>query len=71
MPFKDREARREYQRQWYTRHREQVIADVAKRKHTLYAGICRNCGGPTVGNSKNHIPEWCAKRECARAQRVA
>ena len=69
MPRKDREAQNAYQRAWYAAHRERVIAKVAARKHTLYAGVCRNCGGPTVGSSKNDIPEWCSKPQCASAQR--
>jgi len=70
MPLKDREARLAYQREWYAAHRERVIGKVARRKHTAYAGVCRNCGGPTVGNSKNHIPEWCSKPACASLQRA-
>lgn len=69
MPYKDREKRLAYQRKWYAEHRERVIAKVTARKHTAYAGVCRNCGGPTVGSSKNDIPEWCAKPQCASAQR--
>lgn len=69
MPFKDRETKLAYQRAWYAAHRERVIAKVAERKRTLYAGVCRHCGGPTVGSSKNKAPEWCSKQECAAAQR--
>ena len=69
MPIKDREKRLAYQREWYAAHRDQVIAEVKARKRRLYSGVCRNCGGPTVGNSKNSIPEWCAKPSCASAQR--
>lgn len=73
MPFADPDRKREYAREWYARpgNRERTIEKVAKRKHTLYAGVCRNCGGPTVGSSKNNIPEWCGKPECRSAQRKA
>lgn len=71
MPFADPEQKRAYAREWYARpeNRHRVIAAVAKRKHTAYAGVCRNCGGPTVGTSKRDIPEWCSKTECKSAQR--
>jgi hypothetical protein len=69
MPFKDREQKLAYQRQWYAAHREQVIEAVTHRRRTDYAGVCRNCGGPTVGQSKNNRPEWCGKPACASAQR--
>jgi hypothetical protein len=69
MPRKDKEARLAYQRAWYAKHREQVIAEVAERKRRLYSGVCRNCGGPTVGMTKKNIPEWCAKPACAAEQR--
>jgi len=70
MPRKNREERLAYQRAWYAAHAERVKASVAHRKRTLYAGTCRNCGGPTVGNTKGKAPEWCAKPACARAQRT-
>ena len=69
MPYKDYQAKLASQRRHYASHREQVIANVARRKRTAYAGVCLNCGGPTMGSSKNDIPEWCAKPDCARAQR--
>ena len=69
MPFKDREEKLAYQRAWYAKNREKVIAKVAERKRTLYAGVCRNCGGPTMGSTKNKIPEWCSKPACRAAQR--
>ena len=73
MPFADPERKREYAREWYSRpgNRERTIAKVANRKHTLYAGVCKNCGGPTVGSSRNDIPEWCGKPECRSAHRLA
>lgn len=64
MPYKSKEARLAAQREHYRRHREQVIAKVKERKHTKYAGVCKYCGAPTVGSSKNNIPEFCAKPEC-------
>lgn len=69
MPTKDPEKRREQARRWYAAHREQVIAEVAERKRRLYSGVCRNCGGPTVGATKKKIPEWCNKPECASMHR--
>lgn len=64
MPYKDDEARRASNRRSYARNREKVIAKVAKRKRTDYAGTCQVCGGPTVGQSKNDIPTLCGKPEC-------
>ena len=71
MPRKNPEEKLAYAREWYARpeNRKRVIAAVMKRKRTTYAGVCRNCGGPTVGQSKNNIPEWCGKPECRSAQR--
>lgn len=69
MPLKDPEAKRAYQRAWYAKNNKRVIAKVAHRKKTDYAGVCRNCGGPTVGTSKGKAPEYCAKRACKAAQR--
>jgi len=69
MPYKSIEDRRAASRRHYWSHREEVIAKVAARKHSDYAGVCRNCGGPTVGVSKNDIPEWCAKPQCKSMQR--
>lgn len=71
MPHKDPEKRRAYMREWYARpeNRKRVIAKVAARKHTDYAGTCVNCGGPTVGESKQRIPDYCSKPACASAQR--
>lgn len=71
MPYRDPEQRRAYARDWYAAHRERVIAAVAHRKRTLYAGVCRVCGGPTVGSSKNKIPVYCKKPGCASTQRKA
>lgn len=71
MPYRDLEERRAYARTWYASHRERVIAQVALRKRTLYAGVCKVCGGPTVGSSKNKIPVYCKKPACASAQRKA
>jgi hypothetical protein len=71
MPLKDYEKKLAYQRAWYRNHREIVIAKVAERKRTLYGGVCRNCGGPTVGESKKQIREWCSKPECRSAQMKA
>lgn len=71
MPRKDKEAYREYMREWYARpeNRKRVIAKVAARKHDQYAGVCVNCGGPTVGTSKGKAPWWCSRTECRRTQR--
>lgn len=71
MPRKDRESYRAYMREWYARpeNRQRVIAKVAARKHNQYAGVCKNCGGPTVGISKGQAPEWCSKPECLSLQR--
>lgn len=69
MPYKDREKQLAYQRAWYAKNREKVIASVAARKHSLYAGVCLNCGGPTVGSSKNDVPVFCGKPGCASVQR--
>lgn len=70
MPFSDPEQKLAYQREWYAKNRQKVIGWVAKRKRTDYAGICENCGGPTVGSSKGKAPSFCGKPECARAQRI-
>lgn len=69
MPLKDKDAKRAYMRHWYTLNREKVIARVAERKRSAYAGVCLNCGGPTVGQSKNDRPEYCGKPACASVQR--
>jgi len=69
MPFRDYERKLAYQRQWYAAHRTETIAKIKHRQRTEYAGVCRNCGGPTVGQSKHDRPEWCAKPACASAQR--
>jgi hypothetical protein len=68
MSSEDIERRRAAGRRHYRNHREEVIAKVTLRKHTEYGGVCRNCGGPTVGES-NKRREWCAKPECASVQR--
>lgn len=67
MPYKDKAKKLASQRKHYRNHRKQVIEAVAYRKHTMYAGECRNCGGPTVGQTKQHRPEWCSKTECRKA----
>ena len=69
MPLKDRDAKNAYQRAWYAKNAERVKAKTALRKHTDYAGVCRNCGGPTVGYGPDYAPEWCSKPACASAQR--
>lgn len=69
MPFKSREEKLAYQRRWYAANRKRVIARNTERKHTDYAGTCVVCGGPTVGQSKNDRPRFCAKPACASAQR--
>lgn len=71
MPRKDKDARLAYQREWYAReeNRKRTIAAVAKRKWTAYAGTCKNCGGPTIGQSKGQAAEFCGKPECKSAQR--
>ena len=72
MPIKDPDKRRAYARAWYARsdNRERTIAKVAKRKKTDYAGVCLNCGGPTVGQSKDQAPKYCGKPKCRSAQRI-
>lgn len=73
MPYKDpavRKARQKtYSRNHYERNRKQIIAATSERKHGQYAGVCVNCGGPTVGNSKNDVPRFCSKPGCASVQR--
>lgn len=71
MPRKDREGRLAYQREWYAKHRKRVIAKVNKRKWTLYGGTCKNCGGPTMGNTKGETAEYCSSAGCVSAQRKA
>lgn len=68
MPYKNYQKALAAQRRWYAANNEKVIASVKARKHTLYAGVCRNCGGPTSGGTKKKIPEFCAKPECHAAQ---
>jgi hypothetical protein len=68
MPYRNKEDKLAAQRRWYAANREKVIAKVAERKRTLYAGVCRNCGGPTMGSTKNNIPEWCGKPQCRSMQ---
>ena len=69
MPRKDKEGKLAYQREWYAKHSKRVIDKVAAYKKRELRGVCRNCGGPTVGMQKNRIPEWCAKPECASVHR--
>lgn len=73
MPYKDYDEKLAAQRRWYAipENRERTIAKVAERKRKAYGGICKNCGGPTTGESKNHIREWCGKPECRSAQMKA
>lgn len=59
MPYIDHQDRLAYQRDYYRRNREKVIAKVAERKHTIYAGTCMYCGGPTTGQSKGKAAKWC------------
>jgi hypothetical protein len=68
LPYKDPKARNAYQRKWYADNRKRVIGWVADRKHTAYAGVCINCGGPTIGQTKNDAPRYCHKQECRKAQ---
>lgn len=72
MPLKDDEKRRAYQRKWYREHADRVKEWTRKRKYETYAGVCSNCGGPTVGvNGPGSAPEWCGKSECRSAQWAA
>jgi predicted GIY-YIG superfamily endonuclease len=66
VPRKDKAERLKYQREWYARNSALTIAKVARRKHTLYAGICQNCGDPTVGQSKGKAPRYCHKVACIK-----
>jgi len=69
MPRKDREERLAYQREWYAKNSAKVKGWVSTRKHVDYAGVCRNCGGPTVGVSgPGSASEWCGKPACKSAQ---
>jgi hypothetical protein len=72
LPSKDIEVRRATARRFYARNREKVIAAVKARKHDQYAGVCRFCGGPTVGNSgPGSAPDSCGKcRSQARKGRL-
>lgn len=63
MPYKDYEDRLASQRRSYRRNAEKVKAATKRRKYVDYAGWCRNCGGPTTGES-NVRREWCGKPEC-------
>ena len=69
MPRKDYQAKLAYQREWYARNSKRVIAKVSERKKNVYGGTCRNCGGPTIGQSKGQAAEYCGKPECKSAQR--
>lgn len=69
MPFSNPDDKNRAAREWYARNRALVIARVAHRKRTMYAGECVNCGGPTVGQSPKEIPEFCGKPACRSAQR--
>jgi hypothetical protein len=71
MPHKEHDAKLAWQREWYARNKKRVIAKVSVRKHTLYAGVCLNCGAPTVGVSKGNTPSYCRKPECRRAQALS
>jgi hypothetical protein len=68
VPLKDSQAKNAYQRKWYAAHRERVIAKVAKRKRESYAGVCLNCGGPTIGQSPGKAARYCKKTECRKEQ---
>lgn len=71
-PFKDKDAKLAYQREWYAAHRQRVIAKVRRRKWERYGGVCVNCGRPTWGQTKNvPPPEYCGKPECRSAQAKA
>jgi hypothetical protein len=63
MPFKDRERKLAYQREWYAAHRDRVIAKVHRRKWTLYAGTCEICGATTSGDTKGAGATRCAKHK--------
>lgn len=68
MPYKNREDKLAAQRRSYAKHREKVIADVTRRKRTVYGSVCRNCGGPTWGTGPNHHYQWCGKPDCKSFQ---
>ena len=73
MPRKNRDEKNAYQREYYHRpenHRKAVDRVLAYKRQNL-RGVCKNCGGPTQGIDKQHIPEWCKKPDCARKQRKA
>lgn len=69
MPYRDVEAKRAAQRRSYARHAAEVKAKVRWRKWNVYGGTCRNCGGPTIGESKGRAAEFCSAPACASAQR--
>lgn len=71
MPAKDKEARLAYQREWYAKNNKRVIAKVNARKWKEYGGVCKNCGGPTIGETKGKAADYCGKPACSRAQRLA
>jgi len=68
MPFRDREAKLAYQREWYASHRQRVIEKVRRRKYDRYGGTCKNCGARTIGDSKGLAAEYCSKPECRSVQ---
>lgn len=71
VPHKDRDKQLAYQREWYKKNAQRVKAKVMRRRRTEYAGKCRVCGDPTVGLSKNSVPEYCGKPACKSAQHKA
>jgi len=71
MPLKDKEKYKAYMREWYARpeNRERVIEKTRARKYNEYAGVCVNCGGPTVGvNGPGTASDYCGKPRCRSAQ---
>jgi len=71
MPHKNLEEKRAYARAWYAAHRDRVMAAHRKYRLEHCVGTCVNCGGPTYGDRPKRVPSFCAKPECASAQRKA
>jgi hypothetical protein len=71
VPFKNKDDKLAYQRKWYAAHRQRVIKKVHDRKWGLYGGTCKNCGAPTMGESKGKTSEYCGKPDCKSAQHRA
>lgn len=61
MPFKNREDKQAYQREWYLRegNRQRTIEKVRERKKNEYGGKCVVCGADTVGETKGKTPRFC------------